>query len=89
MSEDPWAAYPALEPGGASGADPWAKYPKAEEGAVINQPTGEARSAMPVPREAALIADDPERGASLMTIARASLAPVVASSMARSASSLG
>lgn len=67
---DPWAAYPALEPGGA--VDPWAKYPKAG----INEPTGEMRQGPPGAYPAGgEIADDPEKGAGLATIARAFLAP--------------
>lgn len=70
---DPWAAYPMVEGGAATAtpeADQWANFP------ALNVPTGEARSGnsgpMPV---AGGIVDDPERGASLATIARASLAP--------------
>ena len=67
---DPWAAYPALEPGGG---DPWAKYPKAP---AINEPTGELRQGPTEPVKSVLTTiDDPERGARLSTIARASLSP--------------
>lgn len=66
---DPWAAYPALEPGGG---DPWAKYPKAP---AINEPTGEMRPGPSGMLPVSEVADDPERGAGLATIARASLAP--------------
>ena len=72
---DPWAAYPMVEGGAATAppeADPWANFP------ALNVPTGEVRSGnagpMPPVTSPAII-DDRDRGASLATIARASLAP--------------
>lgn len=70
---DPWAAYPMVEGGAAKAApeaDPWVNFP------VLNVPTGEARSgnAGPMPVAGGIV-DEPDRGASLATIARASLAP--------------
>lgn len=43
----------------------------------LNVPTGEMRSAPPVPASSGRVVDDPERGAGFWTTARASLAPDV------------
>ena len=78
---DPWAAYPSLEAGGAATAppkDPWENFP------AINVPTGElSQGPAARPRGYGSVVDDPERGASLATIARASLAPDVQDQMRR------
>lgn len=78
---DPWAAYPSLEAGGAATAppkDPWENFP------AINVPTGElSQGPADRPRGYGSVVDDPERGASLATIARASLAPDVKDQMRR------
>lgn len=83
---DPWAAYPSLEAGGAATApppkDPWENFP------ALNAPTGEL-SQGPTDRPSGVggVVDDPERGASLATIARASLAPDIQDQMRRYAAS--
>lgn len=78
---DPWAAYPSLEAGGAATAppkDPWENFP------ALNVPTGElSQGPADRPRGYGGVVDDPERGASLATIARASLAPDVQDQMRR------
>lgn len=75
--DNPFA--PMLVEGGYSPDNPFA--------GALNQPTGEMRSGPTGPMPVTEVADDPERGASLLTIARASLPPDTPTQIKRFAAS--